>query len=303
MNWTRPQATVARPRSLRPLLVTAASALLLTSCTMKQLVADNMVGLLEEVEGSFLEEQNYAYGREAGASLLLMLDGVVASSPGNGGLLALAARMNAQYALGFLEEEDPEWAASLFEKALDYGLRALDDEELEASLSGDPDGVAAILADYDEGDVSLLFWTGLSYGSWINANKDSVRAVADLPNALAFMDRVIELEPGFYHGGAHLFRAKYFGSRSSEMGGDPERARTECEEAWRLSEERLLLAKVYEARFHAIPTQDLARFEELLFEVLEAPDDLLPGENMATAIAKHEAERLLFSAEEYFVDA
>ena len=88
-----------------------------------------------------------------------------------------------------------------------------------------------------------------------------------------------------------------------DVGGDPERARAACHEAWRLSGGRLLLARVYEARYAAVPTQDSELFESLLFTVLEAPDDILPELPMATAIAKHEAERLLLAADDYFVGA
>ena len=232
----------------------------------------------------------------------MMLEGVIASSPGNEDLLVLGTRMNAQYALAFVEAEgDETFARSLYGKALDYGLRALDDEELNEALKGNAAGVAAALEEYDEDDVPLLFWTGLAYGSWINVNRDSVRAIADLPNAVAFMDRVIELDPTYFHGGAYLFKGQYHGRGGREIGGDPDLARESLMKAIEISEGRFLLAKVYLARFYAVPTQNQELYDELLFEVLEAPDDVLPGESLATAVAKHQAERLLLEAEDYFL--
>ncbi len=274
---------------------------LLPSCTMRRIVADSMVGLLEEVETAYLDEPSYRYGREAAAALLKMLDGVIASSPGNEDLLALGARLNAQYALGFIEAEDGAYARSLYRKAMGYGLRALDDPELEKALAGSPVLLSAALRRRDGDDVPLLFWTGLAYGGWINLNKDSVRALADLPNAVAFMDRVIELDERFFHGGAWLFKAKFHGSRAKDLGGSPEKAGECARRALEVSGGRLLLAKVYLARFHAVPVQDEDLFRRTLKEVLEAPDDILPGESLVTAIAKHEAERLLEEEEDLFV--
>src|SRR5262245_54106546 len=230
-----------------------------------------------------------------------MLDGIIASSPGNEDLLALGARLNAQYALGFIEAEDEAYARSLYRKAMDYGLRALDDPGLQKALAGNPAVLEAALREHGKKEVALLFWTGLAYGGWINLNKDSVRALSELPNAVAFMDRVIELDERFFHGGAWLFKAKLHGSRGKDLGGSPEKARECVRRALEISEGRLLLAKVYLARFVAVPLQDQDLFRRTLSEVLAAPDDVLLGESLVTAIAKHEAERLLGEAEDHFV--
>jgi len=210
--------------------------------------------------------------------------------------------MNAQFALGFAEWEDEAWARSLYAHALDYGLRAFDDEDLTEAVRRNADAVRAVLQGYDEDDVPLIFWTGLALGGWINLNKDSVRSVADLPIAVAFMERVLELDEGYFHGGAWLFMGQYHGSRGVELGGDPEAARRALERASELSGGRLLLARVYMARFYAVPTQNRALYEQLLEEVLEAPEDILPGERLATAIAKHQAEELLFTIDDYFLE-
>jgi len=265
---------------------------------MSKMVADSMSGMLGEVEASFLDEPSYRYGREAGASLLKMLDGVIASSPKNHHLLEMGMRMNAQYAQAFIEGEDDDYARSLYANAKDYGLRALDDEGLSGSL----EEVKAALAEHKEKDIGLIFWTGLAYGGWINLNKDSVAAVADLPIAVAFMERVIELDPGFYHGGAHLFLGQYFGSRSTAIGGDPKRARKEIEKAIALSDGKFLMARIFFVRFVAIPAQNRELFARELDIILDADDDILPGERLGTAVAKHKAEEMLMATGDVFID-
>ncbi len=275
---------------------------LLPACSTQKLLADNMAGLLEEVEVQYLDEPSFRYGREAGASLLKMTDGVIASSPRNRRLLELGCRLNAQFALGFAEAEDGDFARSLYARALDYGLRALGDEELRSALESSADAVRARLAGHGPEEAELLFWTGVAYGGWIDQSRDSVRAIADLPNAMAFMERVIELEPGFFHGGAWLFKGRYHGSRGTELGGDPEKARECIERSRALSEDRFLLARVWQARYVAVPAQDQELFDELLFGVLEEPEGLLPGEALLDAVARQRAEELLLAADDYFVE-
>ena len=279
-----------------------AALLLLPSCAMRTIVANSMTGLLEEVEGQYVQEPSYLYGREAGASLLKMLDGVIASSPHNEDLLGMGARMGAQFALAFAEDEDEDYAASLYAKAKGYGLRALDDDELDAALDENDAAVRDALQNFDEDDVPVLFWTGLAYGSWINLNLDSIRAVADLPIALAFIERVLELDPSYHHGSAYLFLGQYHGSRGSELGGSPNLAREAFEQALAVSDRRFLLAQVFMARFYAVPTQNRELFDALLEEVLDAPDDILPGEELTTAVAKHKADELYLTGDDLFIE-
>ena len=119
----------------------------------------------------FLDEPSYRYGREAGASLLKMLDGVIASSPKNRHLLEMGVRMQAQFAQAFAEEDDEEYARSLYATAKDYGLRALKDPARSGSL----EEVRAALQKHDEDEVGLIFWTGMAYGGWINLFIASLR--------------------------------------------------------------------------------------------------------------------------------
>lgn len=281
---------------------------LLIACQMKRFVADNIVSLLEETESRYMRETSYLLARDAGASLVVSLDGLIAASPENERLLALGVRISTQFALafvddlGYMSEEQTAYARSLYSRAKEYGLRALGNPQLDAALEQNAAAVREALKAYGRDDVSLLFWTGLGYGGWINRNKQSVRAVADLPIAVAFMERVLELDDEFYYGGAHLFLGQYYGSRAKELGGDPERAREELQRVLELTEGKLLLAKVYLARYYAVPTQDPELFEQVLEEVLDAPDDLLPEEELLTAVAKHKAEKLLFEQEDFFLE-
>ncbi len=289
------------------IVVLAALGAAAGGCSMTGFVADNMVGLLEDVEREFRSDGSYQHGRLAGPGLLKTLDGVIAASPDNEVLLAMGCRMNAGYALAFVEtltemtDEEKAWSRSLNQRALGYGLRALDDPEFEAAIKGSPETVRAVLQSYDEDDLPVLFWIGIAYGGWINQNKDSIRAVADLPIAVAIMERVIEIDETFFFGGAHLFLGQYYGSRGKDLGGDPERAKGEFEKVLQLTGGKFLLAKVYMARYYAVPAQNLELYETLLDEVLEAPDDILPGEELTTAVAKHDADRLFLAADDFFL--
>src|SRR5687768_9842824 len=104
-----------------------ALAMLLTlapACSMSKLVANNMGPVLRDATIAFNREPSPRHAREAAPGLLKQLDGFIVSSPDNVDLLLAGAEMNATFAFGFIEEEDPDWARELYRKAYGYARRA-----------------------------------------------------------------------------------------------------------------------------------------------------------------------------------
>ncbi|RMI04714.1 MAG: hypothetical protein D6681_09220, partial [Calditrichaeota bacterium] len=149
-------------------------------------------------------------------------------------------------------------------------------------------------------DVPALFWTAFAWSGWINLNRDDPQAVFDLSKVKAMMNRVLELDEGYFFGAAHLFWGSIYGSIPPLLGGDPDKARAHFQRAIELSEGKFLLAHVYYARFYAATTLNEELFEELLTKVVNAPGDIMPGYELMTSLAKRQAESLLKRREEIF---
>lgn len=307
-------------------------------CNMTKFVADSMPPQLRNSEGAFNGSRDADSAREAAPALLSMLDGFIATSPENPELLVLGARMNAAFAFAFLEEESPARARLVYEKAKDYGLRAIaveDEEVADAIRSGDPVRIRAILedrfelepiddavrgqatpspsgganqdwqaqmarifpeggsGDADEDLLAPVFWTGFAWGSLINVNRTDLSAVADLPAVEAIMEAVARCQPGYFYGGAHLFEAIYYGSRSRAMGGNAPLSEWHFQRVFHLTDNKFLLAHVLYARMLCVSTQDRNGFIEHLRMVEEAPEDILPEQRLAAVIAHRRAARLM----------
>ena len=84
------------------------------------------------------------------------------------------------------------------------------------------------------------------------------------------------------------------------LGGDPDKAKEHFEKCLKLSNEKFMLAYVYLARYHAQPLLDEALFDEYLNKVIQSPVEILPGNELITAIAKNKAKRLATLKEELF---
>ena len=142
-------------------------------------------------------------------------------------------------------------------------------------------------------DVEPLFWAAYAVGRGISLQKDDPMQVIDLARVELMMRRILELDETFYFGSAHLFYAVYYGDRSPAIGGNPEKAKEHIKKVDEINDNKFLMSKFYLARYYAYPKQDLELYKKSLQEVLDAPDDLYPGEEAATALAKSRAKRWL----------
>jgi hypothetical protein len=216
------------------------------------------------------------------------------NSPDNTRLLRLLSEGYSSYALGFLEDKEPDRARAFYMRGRDYGMRILQqNKDLAKALRGTPEELKAALAQLDADDVPAVFWTAFGWGSFIYLSLGNTDAIADLPRAEALMSFVTSKDSAFYFGGAHLFLGTLYGSRPKMLGGDPEISKNHFEAALRINRGKFLMTYVYYARSYAVQTQNEALFEELLNKVQSSSLDILPEFRLGNAIAKKKAELLL----------
>ncbi len=299
----RPTPVLVRARLAS--LVGVAVVVIATSsgCSFQKFIANRMAPTLKEMAYSFRSEKSTQHAREAGPALISLLDGFLQASPENEELLMLSAEMHGAFAFAFIENEDQEWAAILYEKGLSRAFaaanRRVDDFFGRASEGGE--ALEAALAEADEDDVPALFWVGFNWGAWINLNRDDPEALADLPRVERLMERVRELDPTYFYGGPDLFFGFYYGGRTKLLGGEPERSKEAFENVIRINGDKpFLLAKVLYAQTYCVNNQDRDTFERLLEEVIDTPDDVLPEETLANKMAKVRAEDLLDEIDDLF---
>lgn len=275
--------------------------ILFTGCSLERLAVRSTTGLIENSLEATEEETDLILAEQSIASNLKLLEGMLKSDPNNRNLLLLASRGFTSYALGFVEEEDPDRAIALYMRARDYGLRGLRQnrvfdrafdkpfEEFEAALESIPDR-----------DIPLLFWTANAWAGAIQQNIGEPRSLANLPKVEAMMKVVLERDETYYYAGPHLFFGLIYSSKPAMFGGNTERGRDHFERALELTQERFLIIKVFFAETYAVQTLDDDLFRKLLNEVLETDVDILPEQKLVNTIAKRRAEALLEQKELLF---
>ncbi len=274
---------------------------LMSGCSLQKIALKSTTGLLYYSIDAIYQEQDLKIAEQAIASDLKLLEGLYQADKKNKDILLLLTQGYASYSLGFVEDQSEERAKLFYLRARDYGLELL--KTTRAFRDSIPTKEAEFiqrLALTKKKDVPVLFWTAFAWGGWINLSKDNPQAVFDLRKVKAMMNRVLELDEGFFFGSVHLFLGSVYGALPKMLGGDPEKAREHFERTMALTDGKFLLAYVYAARYYARTTLNEELFDQYLKKVLQAPADILPGYQLMTSVAKAKARRLLAMKEELF---
>jgi hypothetical protein len=256
--------------------------------------------LLEEVAKSSYQQSDLRLIREGMPAYLMLMDGMVEAWPNNEQLLLAAAQGYSSFASAFVEDQDKEYAELLLSKGKRYALRSLELKGLKDPLQRPFDDFNETLKHLGKKEVPYLFWSATCWASWINLNLDSVEAMAELPRVISMMQRVLELDEGFYYGGPHLFMGIWFASRPKIAGGDLKKAQRHFMKALELGKGKFLMAYIYYANTYARQALDKDLFISTLQTVLAAPADAVPELTLLNTVAKNKAKELLSHAEEYF---
>ncbi len=307
---------------MRLLIVGSTCALLgLTACqgAINRFTVNSTAPVLKLGTAAIDMEGDAVLAREAAPASLKTVESFAVVSPQNPDLLEVLANGFAQYTFGFLEDDleslgdkgDPavrdrlvDRCTYLYERSLAYAVRlaALTDKKFPDAFKGDTRTLEAELQRGFGGveDAPGLYWAGLALGSAINLHRDDMNRVADLPKAVALLERSHFLDPSYFHHGAALTLGVIYSSQGKAMGGDPDKAKKLFDEAITGTDGKFLMARVLYARFYATVTQDRPLFEKTLHEVLEAPVDIWPEQRLANTLAKRRAARYLAQVEDLF---
>jgi hypothetical protein len=290
---------------LFPVLLLAAGQFL--GCGFKKVATQASADIFYDATPAIDSESDVDLARDASLSFLKMLDGFYLQDPKNPRVLLLLTRSYAGFAYGFTENDilaakgnDPaayekaNTRAKLFyTRARKYALELLSlNGAFADAQEGSLEDFQKALQTFSKKDIERLFWAGFAWGNYLNFNKDSIEAVAEMPRIEAVMNRVLELDENYYYGGPHLFLGAFYAGRPKALGGDPERAKASFDKAIAVSDGKYLMARVVKAQYYAVQIQDLALYRSLLQEVIAADPAALPEQRLSNELAVIRAKTL-----------
>jgi hypothetical protein len=193
----------------------------------------------------------------------------------------------------FFEKDDKEAEfLSTYErgfKAAERGLAALYPEvEKKLSMGVDLKDAAALVT---KDGIGLLYWYSTNLGKWGNA-QDITVVVRYKERIFNVMNKVLELDPTYFHGAPHRYFGAFYSIAPPAFGGD-------IDKSWEHFQESLKIEPSYAAtynliaEFYAPKKKDGKLFDEMVTKVRDLPLEAIPGLEAETAIEKRKAELLI----------
>lgn len=216
--------------------------------------------------------------------------------PSNRDVLARLARGYYLLANGYLTQEEEILAA--YHTGASWGERILGlcPQFKERIAAGDDDNELLSLTSKD--DVPGIYWAYANLGKW-SSIKGFTTKVKNKSKLKAFIDRVAELSPDYYHGAGDRGLGAFYAIAPSLFGGDLDKSKEHFEKSLTIAPD-YLGTKVLMAEHYAVKMQDRQLFEKLLNEVIGADtavlSDIVPMQN----IEQRKAKKLLVQAEDLF---
>ncbi len=275
--------------------------MLLSACSLNRLALRSTTSLLQNGAQAIYDEPDLQLAEDALPSHLELTRVLLQNDPDNRTLLSLAAEEFNGYAFLFLEQSQPERAKDFYLRGRNFALRALSQEPRFKNLAGLNEAeMARTLRTAGMKDVPDMFWAAFGWAGWINLSKDSPGALAQLPDAVAMMRRVLELSPDYHFAGPEIFFGVYYASRPAILGGSTTKAKDYFDRAIKITSGDYLMDYVLEARYLAVALQDKPLFVSLLERAQNSAPGKLPGAMLTDKAAKKEASELLRRVDDYF---
>lgn len=273
---------------------------MLGACSIDQMLVRASVPLIESGVHALNQESDLKLAEDSIPTNLEILEGMIRIDPDNETLRVYAAQAYYGLSYGFNEDNRPKRAINFYLRGLDHGLHALAISGYTNIKNSSMDELETMLKNTSKDDVGALFWTASNWAKWIDQNRDKSESLIELPKPTALMQRVIELDETFYHGGAHIYFGVFYGGRSPMFGGNFEKSEVHFNRAREITNNKLLVADLLQAQYLSRQKQDREDFHNRLTKIIEAPEDLYPSLALLNQIAKRKAAMLLKKEHKWF---
>lgn len=275
--------------------------ILQAGCSMGQLTTRAAMPLIDGGVAALYQETDLELAKDAIPANISLIEGMLINDPGNRELRIYAAQAYYAYAFAFIEETDPQRAAKLYDRCFNHAQYILLQQGLtEAQMKGALDELETAVNKLGKKSVPALFWSSSCWARGIDLNRDNADKLADLPRAVTFMQRVLELDEHYYLSGPNIFFGVYYGSRSPMLGGNFELSQAYFEKANAYNDNKLLVVDLYRAQYLERQRYDQQAFHRLLENIVNADDDLNPEQALVNQVAKQKASLLLEKEDQWF---
>jgi hypothetical protein len=273
-----------------------------TRHTVQKTVIPILDTSVDDLVDQLLRTKNGAFVKDGLPGALLIVTGLVELAPTNYNLLATTSFLYTAYGL-FVEDENPDYAISLYRAGTEYGLRAMKEnftfrEALEKGSS--VENAAKLLR---KEDLKALTWYGISLGKRVTLQLATPAEITDLQDAVATAKRSIELDPKYAWGANWIILGIFYAiaPEFADLGGGVKTSTEAFANGNKAENGEFGLVDMFTARYLCPLIKDREGFERLLNRVIEMDACKLgDGLCIVNELAKQKARYSLEHEADYF---
>jgi hypothetical protein len=280
--------------------------------------------ILAKAQPGLQQESDYELARNAIPGALKTVEGFwVAGGPDDAQerLERILTEGYCQYGTGFVEDDwevakfakdlpaieyNNTRSSHIFTRCLNFALKGLG-KRWQKEIFDTPEVVAKLLKDTGKGKRFEMMYAAAALGGLVNHNLTRIEMISYFGTVQSIMERVVEIDTksgapkNLAHAALpHIALGMLHSAKAKSMGGDPDKARAEFEEALKITGDKYLLARTLMAYRVGLQTNDQKFFHDNLVKVLETPPSIWPEQRLANEIAHRRARRYLSHEKELF---
>lgn len=171
-----------------------------TRHTVQRTVIPMLDTSVDDLVDKLLRQKNGAFVKEGIPGALLVITGMVELAPTNYNLLATTSFLYGAYGL-FVEDENNDYAISLYKAGADYGMRAIkvnNSRFRRAVESGTP--VYEAVKFLTKNDLKAITWYAINLAKRCTLQLAYPEEILDVQDGIAAAKRGIELDPKYSWG-------------------------------------------------------------------------------------------------------
>jgi len=205
------------------------------------------------------------------------------------------------YFKGDAQESDTDAKLAAWETSITWGKRCMAlNDEFTAKLSKGDETESTAIAVATADDVPCIYWTATSLGKWAKGS-GLAKTLKHIGTVKAYITRVGELEPDYFHGAVDRYWGAYWAAIPSFAGQDLAKSKTHFD-ASIASAPTYLGTRVLLAEYWAVKTQNKAAFTEALEFVVAADANIITGVEAEQAAEVAKAKALLAQTSDLFAE-
>ena len=276
------------------LLFLGVSGCTATRHTIQKAVVPMLDTSVDDLVDKLLRTKNGQFIKDGLPGALLIVTGLTEMAPTDYDLLATTSFLYA--ALGvFVEDEDKDYALSLYKVGTEYGMRAMKINNSKFCKAMEDGVLVPDAAKYlTKDDLKALTWYGVNLAKRVTLQLDTPEEITDIQDAVATAKRSIELDPK-YAWGANWIIMGIFNAIVPAFGGmntGPDASREAFANGNKAEQGEFGIIDVMVARYLCPLVKDRDWYDELNNRIMEMDSCKLGGglcvmNELAKMKAKH----------------